>query len=132
MAETEEGQQDQSMEGILQSIKRIIAEEGDANAENQDDASAEVLELTDMVETEEPAPSLATASDPLMHCLRKKYQLNLLLQLRPNLRLSQWLRPHQSLKQHLKSPPAQMSEKLPEPAAKPEPVRALNPLPPSL
>lgn len=61
------GEQDQSMEEILQSIKRIIAEEGDAPAPAAAAAAAaapaapqqapfgsDVLELTDMIE--EPKP----------------------------------------------------------------------------
>jgi uncharacterized protein len=64
MAETKEGEQDQSMEEILQSIKRIIAEEGDAAGENPEDAASDVLELTEIVEESSPAPNLATAADP--------------------------------------------------------------------
>ena len=55
-----EQQQDQSMEEILQSIKRIIAEEGEAAP-----AGSDVLELTEMVAAPQPAatePSVGTMS----------------------------------------------------------------------
>lgn len=60
------GEQDQSMEEILQSIKRIIAEEGDApppapaaasaapQAPQQAPFGSDVLELTDMIEDTKP------------------------------------------------------------------------------
>ncbi len=72
MAEAKAGEQDQSMEEILQSIKRIIAEEGEpapvASAAPAEDVKpapfgSDVLELTDMMNDEptsitpEPAPS---------------------------------------------------------------------------
>lgn len=52
--------QDQSMEEILQSIKRIIAEEGTPAAGGSD-----VLELTDMLGDEPAAASAPAAADPL-------------------------------------------------------------------
>lgn len=68
------GQQDQSMEDILQSIKRIIAEEGDVKPQpgsaNGDAMAApfvsDVLELTDMVPDEAaPMTAPAAAMDPI-------------------------------------------------------------------
>ena len=76
MAEAKAGEQDQSMEEILQSIKRIIAEEGDAAAPPSTSApeqaptpfGSDVLELTDMIAdapaAEEPAPAPKPAADP--------------------------------------------------------------------
>ncbi len=55
-----EQQQDQSMEEILQSIKRIIAEEGEAAP-----AGSDVLELNEMVSAPQPAapePNVGTMS----------------------------------------------------------------------
>lgn len=74
MAEAKAGEQDQSMEEILQSIKRIIAEEGDANLDKPAAASAakedkkpapfgsDVLELTDMIGDETVAPAADAAA----------------------------------------------------------------------
>jgi len=69
----EESQQDQSMEEILQSIKRIISEDEEEGAEPTDDKNAladdarvegsDVLELTDMLdEPDAAAPEAETAS----------------------------------------------------------------------
>jgi uncharacterized protein len=64
MAEAKAGEQDQSMEEILQSIKRIIAEEGEpaptSSAAPQQPApfGSDILELTDMIEPQ------AKAADP--------------------------------------------------------------------
>ena len=53
-----EQQQDQSMEEILQSIKRIIAEEGEPAS-----AGSDVLELTEMVAPPQPsAPEVAVGT----------------------------------------------------------------------
>lgn len=70
----EDSQQDQSMEEILQSIKRIISEdeeegavEDDKNALAEDDkvAGSDVLELTDMLD-EEPAAEEAPSIEDLI------------------------------------------------------------------
>ncbi len=66
MAEAKAGEQDQSMEEILQSIKRIIAEEGEpapiapaAPVQSQPAPfGSDILELTDMIEPQ------AKAADP--------------------------------------------------------------------
>lgn len=66
------GQQDQSMEDILQSIKRIIAEEGDVKPQPEamaDSMSAapfgsDVLELTEMME-EEPSAAQEKPAAPM-------------------------------------------------------------------
>ena len=59
--EAKAGEQDQSMEEILQSIKRIIAEEGDAppppaapEAPKAAAFGSDVLELTDMIDEQKP------------------------------------------------------------------------------
>ncbi len=54
MAKTQAPEQDQSMEEILQSIRKIISEEGDPNTkpENTEPAGSDVLELTDVVQEE--------------------------------------------------------------------------------
>lgn len=61
---TKEGAQDPSMEEILQSIRSIIAEDGDGKGEakkpNGDVAGSDVLELTEMVQ-ESPAAAPPTA-----------------------------------------------------------------------
>lgn len=70
-AKAKAGEQDQSMEEILQSIKRIIAEEGEAAPEKPAPEAekpsapfgSDVLELTDMM-SEEPAAATAPATDP--------------------------------------------------------------------
>jgi cell pole-organizing protein PopZ len=63
------GEQDQSMEEILQSIKRIIAEEGDvpaaetaapAAAETPASFGSDVLELTDIIEEPKPIDPIDT------------------------------------------------------------------------
>lgn len=68
----EDAQQDQSMEEILQSIKRIISEdeeegavEDDKNALADDDkvAGSDVLELTDMLDEEVPAEDALSIED---------------------------------------------------------------------
>ena len=55
MAEAAEENQDQSMEEILQSIKRIIADEDEEgaetlNVEHDSDSASDVLELTELVQ----------------------------------------------------------------------------------
>jgi cell pole-organizing protein PopZ len=122
MAETEEGQQDQSMEEILQSIKRIIAEEGDVNAENQDDASAEVLELTDMVEAEEPTPSLASASDPFDALFKEEAPAEPASTVAPEPTPEPTAAPEPEPAPQ--PAPPQVNEKLPEPVHAPEPAAA--------
>ena len=52
-------EQDQSMEEILQSIKRIIADEGEPAPGGSD-----VLELTDMIATPAPEPTPAPVFEP--------------------------------------------------------------------
>lgn len=76
-AKAKAGEQDQSMEEILQSIKRIIAEEGDASpaqkpvaatapaakAEKPASFGSDVLELTDLIGDEAPAMDTAAAQN---------------------------------------------------------------------
>ena len=73
------GQAEPSMEEILESIRRIIAEDGEAAGEDEDvlvlrepapesEPGEEVLELTDAVE-EEGAPD-RTLEDPIKELLR--------------------------------------------------------------
>lgn len=60
--------QDQSMEEILQSIKRIIADEDDDDADVQDDTprntGSDVLELTDIVQDDGTVVDAAKAEAP--------------------------------------------------------------------
>ena len=67
---TSEDQEDQSMEEILQSIKRIIAEEepeeGAAAAEAPADAEEEVLDLTDKVNEDGTIAKLDAADTPAL------------------------------------------------------------------
>jgi cell pole-organizing protein PopZ len=58
-------EQDQSMEEILQSIKRIIAEEGEPAAP-QEPAGSDVLELTDMLTQPAPAAAESMSIDEIM------------------------------------------------------------------
>lgn len=71
MADAKAGEQDQSMEEILQSIKRIIAEEGEPAPAPSISPSvpgeaftSDVLELTDMIEVPSADASPAKAVDP--------------------------------------------------------------------
>lgn len=59
------GGDDQSMEEILQSIRRIIAEEGDDKGAGANNASgSDVLELTDMVKDDGSVVNLKTKDAP--------------------------------------------------------------------
>lgn len=54
MAQEKAPAKEQSMEEILQSIKRIIAEENDGSADAPASGGGDVLELTDLVDDAEP------------------------------------------------------------------------------